>query len=176
MPTATISHQTPPKPALFDADPVDNVLLSCHLLGKVTAAQLYRLHAGEISRHREMQSILRQLSTGDERLLYRINPTDIENPIRSLPLVYLDTWASRRRIETVFGVPFRRPPEPPSRDWRFLEHDATLPDDLISFELTARKHGTPIRLPDPLRRRGDTALPEHHDQRWSSYPHAKAPS
>lgn len=133
----------PPKPALFGADPIDNVLLSCHLLGKVTAAQLYRLHAGEVSRHRQMQGILRELSSGDERLLQRIKPTDIENPIRALPFLYLDTWASRRRIEQVFGVPFRRPPEPPSRDWRFLEHDATLPDDLISFELTARQLDTP---------------------------------
>ncbi|MEL7275564.1 MAG: hypothetical protein AAGK98_03765 [Pseudomonadota bacterium] len=115
----------------------DRVLLSCHLLGKVTAEQLYRVHREEISTDRQMRALLLRLSTGEDRLLQRIKPTDIEQPIRSLPYVYLDTWASRRRIEQVFGVPFRRPPEPPSRDWRFLEHDATLSDDIISFELTA---------------------------------------
>lgn len=159
MPTTSISSTAPPKPALFQADPVDSVLLSCHLLGKATAAQLYRLHAGEISRHREMQNILRQLSTGDGRLLQRINPIDIENPIRSLPMVYLDTWASRRRIETVFGVQFRRPPAPPSRDWRFLEHDATLPDDLISFELTARKHSIPYGYQSHFDEEGTSLYP-----------------
>ena len=141
MPLATIHPTAPPKPALFAPNPTDNILLSVHLLGKVTAAQLFRLHRHEISTDRQMRALLQRLSTGPDKLLQRIKPTDITNPILALPYVYLDTWASRRRIEAVFGVPFRRPPELPSRDWRFLFHDVTLPDDLISFELTARRHG-----------------------------------
>lgn len=73
-----------------------------------------------------------------------IKPIEISRPQKSLPYVYLNTWASRRRVEEVFGVPFRRPPELPSRDWRFLYHDVTLTDDLITFELTARKLGIPF--------------------------------
>ncbi len=144
MPTATITPAAPPTPTLFAPELTDNLLLSCHLLGKVTAEQLYRLHRHEVSNDRRTRSLLLRLSTGDDRLLHRIKPTDIANPILSLPHIYLDTWASRRRIEKVFGVPFRRPPEYPSRDWRFLYHDVSLPDDLISFELTARQYGIPF--------------------------------
>ncbi|MFC6640287.1 hypothetical protein GV827_21850 [Sulfitobacter sp. JBTF-M27] len=73
-----------------------------------------------------------------------INPIDIANPIRSLPYVYLETTRSRRLIEQVFGVPYRRVPPVPSRDWRFLRHDVEMCDELVAFELTAKKLGVPF--------------------------------
>lgn len=121
----------------------DDLLLSCHLLGKPTAKQLHRLHQDKIS-FRRMQGLMRQLSTGGDRLLTRINPLDIEQPIRSLPYVYLDTRQSRRHVEKTFGVPYRRVPPVPSRDWRFLRHDVEMIDELITYEVTARKRGIPF--------------------------------
>ena len=73
-----------------------------------------------------------------------IKPIDLNFPSRHMSHLYLDTTMSRRHLETAFGIPFRRPPELPSRDWRFLRHDATLADELISFELTARAHSLPF--------------------------------
>ena len=87
---------------------------------------------------------MRKLSTGPDHLLTRINPLDIEQPIRSLPFVYLDTRQSRRHIERTFAVPYRRVPPVPSRDWRFLRHDVEMVDELITYELTARKLGLPF--------------------------------
>jgi hypothetical protein len=129
---------------LFGGGLEEQVLLAVHLLGKPTAAQLHRLFADQVSTHRQMQGILRRLSTGPDRALQRIKPLDIASPIRSLPFVYLDTRRSRRLIEAQFGVPYRRVPPVPSRDWRFLRHDVELVDDLIAFELTARRLGLPF--------------------------------
>ncbi len=77
-------------------------------------------------------------------MLAVIKPLLIQNTSRRLPFLYLDTTRSRRRIEKAFGITFRRPPELPSRDWRFLYHDVSLVDELISLELTARRHGLPF--------------------------------
>jgi len=122
----------------------DEVLLSCHLLGKPTSAALYRLHHRHVSTDRQMRTIMRRLSTGSNRMLTSIKPMDIDQPIRSLPHIYLDTRLSRRHVEQMFGVPYRRVPPTPSRDWRFLRHDVELADELVSFELTAHKHGIPF--------------------------------
>jgi len=67
-----------------------------------------------------------------------ITPIEITRPSQFMPKVYLDTTRSRRHLEKTRGILFKRPPEKPSRDWRFLRHDVTLVDELISFELTAR--------------------------------------
>jgi hypothetical protein len=77
-------------------------------------------------------------------MLAVIKPMDIARPFRKMPYVYLDTTLSRRRLEKLMGVTFRRPSEMPSRDWRFLRHDVTLVDELISLELTARHHNVPF--------------------------------
>jgi len=146
MPTSKIKPAAPPAPALFAPEFSDQLLLSIQLLGKVSAAQLYRLHRGHLPspqsrrNNNPLQWVRERLEAlVAEGLLTVIQPIDIQNPNlwRNLPRIYLDTWAGRRRVEKVFGVPFRRPPEVPSCDWRFLFHDVTLPDDLISFELTA---------------------------------------
>jgi hypothetical protein len=126
---------------LFAPTTEDRVLLICHLLGKPTAKQIHRLFEGE-QHFRQVQGLLAKLASSRHGLLTRINPMDIENPIRSLPYIYLDTRQSRRRIEEVFGVPYRRVPSVPSRDWRFLRHDVQMIDPLISLELTARQHET----------------------------------
>ena len=107
-----------------------------------------------------MRALLLRLVTGDDRLLQRVKPIDIEDNLGNLPYVYLDTWASRRRVEQVFGVPFRRPPETPSRDWRFLFHDVTLPDDLISWELTAKTLGIPFGYQSHFDPEGDPLYPK----------------
>ena len=122
----------------------DEILLSCHLLGKPTTAALYRLHRGQVSTDRQLRTIMRRLSTGEDRMLQSIKPMDIEQPIRSLPYIYLDTTTSRRHVEKTFGVPYRRVPPVPSRDWRFLRHDVEMADELVTYELTARKHGLPF--------------------------------
>ncbi len=107
-----------------------------------------------------MQGILRRLSTGPDRLLNVIKPMDIAQPIRSLPYVYLDTTRSRRLIEQHFGVPFRRPPRLPSRDWRFLRHDVEMCDELVAFELTARRQGLPFGYEPHFDAGGDPIYPE----------------
>ena len=126
---------------LFGGGVEEHILLAVHLLGKPTAAQLHRLFTEKVSTHRQAQGILRRLSTGPDKVLERIKPLDIADPIRALPYVYLDTRRSRRLLEARFGVPYRRVPPVPSRDWRFLRHDVDLVDDLIAFELTARRLG-----------------------------------
>jgi hypothetical protein len=77
-------------------------------------------------------------------MLAAIKPIDIAKPFRMMPYVYLDTTRSRRHLEKLMGVTFRRPSEMPSRDWRFLRHDVTLVDELISLELTARNLKVPF--------------------------------
>ncbi|WP_411890978.1 hypothetical protein [Yoonia sp. SDW83-1] len=115
-------------------------------MGKQTAAQLFRLYQDRVGTLRRMQGILRRLSTGPDRVLNVIKLVDIAKSIRSLPYVYLDTTRSRRLVEQLFGVPFRRVPPVPSRDWRFLRHDVEMCDEPVAFELTARKHGDPPPL------------------------------
>lgn len=132
-----VTQTTASNRSLFGTDIEDRVLLICHVLGKPTAKQVHRLLRGQLS-FRQVQGLLLKLGRGADRVLNRINPMDIENPIRSLPYVYLDTRKSRRRIEEVFGVPYRRVPPVPSRDWRFLRHDVQLIDPLVSLELTAQ--------------------------------------
>ncbi|MEM9423094.1 MAG: hypothetical protein AAF986_11470 [Pseudomonadota bacterium] len=122
----------------------DEILLDCHLLGKPTAEQLMRLHQDHVTTIQQMRSTMRRLSTGPDRLLSRLKPFDIETPIRALPYVYLDTRLSRRHLEQVFGVPYRRVPPVPSRDWRFLRHDVEMVDELITYQLTAKKYGIPF--------------------------------
>ena len=128
-----------PTPSFIKATNADDVLHSCHQLGKSTVAQLVRLHRSTIPGQRTMRRMLDSLARNST--LAVIKPIDLNHPSRHMPHLYLDTTASRRHVEQVFGIPFRRPPELPSRDWRFLRHDVTLVDELISFELTARAHG-----------------------------------
>jgi|GEM_PF-4233896 len=146
--------------ALFSSGVEEQILLSVHLLGKPTAAQLFRLHEREVGTLRRMQGILRRLSTGPDRMLNVIKPFDIAKPILSLPYVYLDTTKSRRFIEQRFGVPFRRPPEVPSRDWRFLRHDVTMCDELVAFELIAKKLGVPFGYQPLIDAEGKHILPK----------------
>jgi len=145
---------------LFGGGVEEQILLSVHLLGKPTAEQLFRLHEREVGTLRRMQGILRKLSTGTDRMLNVIKPIDIAKPILSLPYVYLDTTKSRRFIEQRFGVPFRRPPEVPSRDWRFLRHDVTMCDELVAFELTAKKLGIPFGYQPLIDAEGKHILPK----------------
>lgn len=77
-------------------------------------------------------------------MLAVIKPLNINFPTRFLSHIYLDTTKSRRHLEQIRSIPFKRPPELPSRDWRFLRHDVTQVDELISLELTARQHGIPF--------------------------------
>ena len=151
---------TPINRSLFSGGIEEQILLSVHLLGKPTAAQLFRLHEREVGTLRRMQGILRRLSTGRDRMLSVIKPIDIAKPIRSLPFVYLDTTKSRRYVEQRFGVPFRRPPEVPSRDWRFLRHDVTMVDELIAFELTAKKLCIPFGYQPLIDADGKHVLPK----------------
>ena len=144
MPTQAISANNTPLQSLFEAPIEDRILLSCHLLGKPTVAQFYRLHAGEFAGIRSVNRLLEPIKKSDDRMLAVIQPIDIEQISRKLPHIYLDTTQSRRRIQKLFGVPYRRTPELPSCDWRFLFHDVTMVDELISFELTARGHGLPF--------------------------------
>lgn len=160
LPTITSRSEAEPTARLFAGGPEEQVLLSCHVLGKPTAAQLFRLHEGEVSTLRQMQALLRRLSRGRDRMLNVINPLDIARPIRSLPYIYLDTTRSRRFIEARFGVPHRRVPPVPSRDWRFLRHDVELVDELVSFELTARRHDLPFGYLPPVDEAGRKVFPE----------------
>lgn len=138
------NHCSQPTNKLFEPGLEDQVLLSCHLLGKPTANQLFRLHRDHVKTSRRMQGIMRRFATGSNRILNVVKPMDIAQPIRSLPYVYLDTTLSRRHLEQHFGVPYRRVPPIPSRDWRFLRHDVDLVDELVSFELTARALAVPF--------------------------------
>lgn len=142
--TEPIAQEKTPIQSLFTADIPDRVLLSVHLLGKPTSDQLFRLHSDIISTPQKMRSIMASLRGKPDHMLVAIKPIDIATPLLRLPFVYLDTTASRRRLEELMGVAYRRPPVLPSRDWRFLRHDVTLVDELVSFELTARKHQTPF--------------------------------
>ncbi len=166
VPTLPTTAQPVGNTRLFEASVEEQILLSVHLLGKPTAAQLFRLYQDQVNTLRQMQGILRRLSSGPDRLLNVINPMDIAQPIRSLPYIYLDTTRSRRLIEQLFGVPFRRVPPVPSRDWRFLRHDVEMCDELVSFELTARKHDLPFGYEPHFNANGDPIYPEvtiHHD-------------
>lgn len=138
-----LTERTFPLPSLFKREVDDRILLSVHLLGKPTSAQLYRLHQDIVSTDREMRTITNRLSRKEDKLAV-IKPMDVAKPIRALPYVYLDTWASRRHLQKTFGIPFRRPPVLPSRDWRFLRHDVDLVDRKISFALTAKTHAVPF--------------------------------
>ena len=146
-------------PKLFKPDIEDRVLLSCHLLGKPTAEQLFRLHSDQVSGARAMRSIVGRLSRSPEGFLSVIKPIDITNTSRSLPYLYLDTTKSRRHLEKTCAVPFRRPPELPSRDWRFLRHDVTLVDELVSFELSARARSVRFGYESHFDLTGDPVYP-----------------
>lgn len=168
MKTATFEKtnaRAPITSRLFD-DPTEQILLSIHLLGKPTAAQLFKLHSDKVSTLRQMQGILRRLSSGPDRWLNVINPTDIANPIRSLPYIYLDTTKSRRFLEERFGIPYRRVPPVPSRDWRFLRHDVEMCDELVLFELSAREQDLPfgyVPHVDPDKGKLYPKVTIHHD-------------
>jgi hypothetical protein len=155
---STITFSSPTQ--LIDTTPEDQVLLSCHLLSKSTAAQLFRLHSDHITTDRQLRGMMRRFSTGQDRMLNVIKPIDIAQPIRSLPYVYLDTRASRRHLEQRFGMTYRRVPPVPSRDWRFLRHDVHLVDELISFELTARQHAQPFGYEPHFDPEGQKLYPE----------------
>ena len=133
-------------------------MLSVHLLTKPTVKQLFRLHQTQIG-HRKVQEILKGLS-GRREYLNVIKPIEIERPQFPLPFVYLDTRLSRRLIEEKFGIPYRRVPTLPSRDWRFLRHDVMLVDELISIELTARKQGLPFGYQSHFDAEGDPLYPK----------------
>ncbi len=135
-------HSIVDSPQLFKHEIAEQVLLSVHLLGKPTAAQLTRLHADQVSGGRAMREVLTRLSGASQQLLASITPIEIQRPSVFMPKVYLDTTKSRRHLEKFKAIPFRRPPELPSRDWRFLRHDVEMVDELISFELTARRRGS----------------------------------
>ena len=139
-----VGQDRTPLLSLFQSSVDDRILLSVHLLGKPSSAQLFRLHSDIVSTDRQMRTITARLSRKPDEKLARIKPFDIAKPILSLPYVFLDTWASRRHLEKTFGIPFRRPPVLPSRDWRFLRHDVELVDDKIAFELTAKRHAIPF--------------------------------
>jgi hypothetical protein len=142
--TEAVSQDQTPLQSLFQFDVLDRVLLSVHLLGKPTTDQLFRLHSDIISTPQKTRLIMAGLRRKPNQMLAMIKPIDIAKPFRKMPYVYLDTTLSRRRLEKLMGVTFRRPSEMPSRDWRFLRHDVTLVDELISLELTARRHNVPF--------------------------------
>lgn len=144
MRTPISAVERAPLQSLFECDLEDRLLLSVHLLGKPTSAQLFRLHRGQFSNLQDVQAATARLSRDPHKMLARIVPIDLTNTSRRLPHVFLDTLASRRHIEKAFGIPFKRPPVPPSRDWRFLRHDVELVADKISVELTARVRATPF--------------------------------
>lgn len=145
--------------ALFSDDVRARVLLSVHLLGKPTAAQLYRLHADMVSNIEAMRSILASLSRGPNAMLNMIKPVDVNNLFRVLPYVYLDTTKSRRFLEQHRGIVFKRPPPKPGRNWDFLYHDVTMCDDLVPMELTARKFGDPFWYQSFWREDGKPFIP-----------------
>lgn len=91
-----------------------------------------------------MRTILNSLSRKPNEMFSVIAPIDLRQPAYKLPYVYLDTTKSRRHLEATRGLVFKRPPPVPGRNWDFLYHDVTLVDDLVTFELTARRHGVPF--------------------------------
>lgn len=139
--TRPSGHAIVDTPQLFKYELAEQVLLSVHLLGKPTAAQLTRLHADQVSGERAMLEVLTRLSGPSRQLLASITPIEIERPTVFMPKIYLDTTKSRRHLQKTKAIPFRRPSELPSRDWRFLRHDVDMVDELISFELTNRGRG-----------------------------------
>lgn len=86
---------------LFSGDLKEQVLLSVHLLGKPTAAQLHRLHANVVRHLQDMRAILASLARGNDAMLNCIRPVDVDDLFLTLPYVYLDTTKSRRYLETV---------------------------------------------------------------------------
>lgn len=138
--TRAKGHTIEDTPQLFKHDVAEQVLLSVHLLGKPTAAQLLRLHRDHVSGQQALWKVLSRL-TGSQQLLASITPLEIERPSVFMPKVYLDTTKSRRHLQRTKAIPFRRPPELPSRDWRFLRHDVEMVDELVTFELTNRTRG-----------------------------------
>lgn len=154
--------------ALFSDDVRERVLLSVHLLGKPTAAHLYRLHSDIVPNIQSMRSILASLSRGPDAMLNVIKPVDVNDLFRVLPNVYLDTTKSRRFLEQYRGIVFKRPPPTPGRNWDFLYHDVTMCDDLVPLELTARKYGDPFHYQSFWKEDGKPFLPKvkisHEDQ------------
>lgn len=124
----------------------DDILWSVHQLGKPTAAQLFRLHKRTatypqgVPHIEAMRAMLKGLSQGPERLLQCIKPVDPDVLGMKLPWVYIDTRLSRKRLEDVFGIPYRRVPSVPSCNWNYLVHDVELVDDLSGYEMTAKAH------------------------------------
>lgn len=158
---STIAQSPRNQPApqtLFQADIEEQLLLSVHLLAKPTVKQLHRLHQNQIG-HRKVQEVLKGL-TGRRGYLNVIKPIEIERPQLPLPYVYLDTRQSRRLIEATFGIPFRRVPSLPSRDWRFLRHDVMLVDELVSLELTAHRLGVPYGYQSHFDAEGEPLFPK----------------
>lgn len=140
--TRAKGHAIEDIPQLFRSEIAEQVLLSVHLLGKPTAAQLTRLHADQVSGGRAMREVLIRLSGASQQLLANITPIEIDRPGMFMPKIYLDTTKSRRHLQKTKAIPFRRVSELPSRDWRFLRHDVEMCDELISFELTSRTRGS----------------------------------
>jgi len=128
--------------SLFESDLEEQLLLSVHLLGKPTVKQLHRLHQDQVGR-RKVHDVLKGLS-GRRGYLNVIKPLEIERPQFPLPHIFLDTRLSRRLLEQKFGIAYRRTPNLPSRDWRFLRHDVMLVDELVSLELSALRHRLPF--------------------------------
>ncbi|MEL6830420.1 MAG: hypothetical protein AAFO63_09825 [Pseudomonadota bacterium] len=151
----------------------DDILLSIHLLSKPTAQQLARRHGPDLSL-RDAQGLLRRLSTGPDRMITRIKPLDIEQPILSLPYLYLDTRQSRRHIEQVFGVPYRRVPPTPSRNWDYLRHDVEMVDELITYELSAHSRSIPFGYQPHFDAEGLRVYPKVEIS-WNDLTHALRP-
>ena len=83
--------------SLFECDIEDRILLSCHLLGKPTSAQLFRLHSDIIPTLQKVRFLTAKLSKNTDGRLAVIAPIDIEQPYRKLPRVFLDAVATTHR-------------------------------------------------------------------------------
>ncbi len=77
--TEAISQEKTPLQSLFQSDAVDRVLLSVHLLGKPASSQLFRLHAGIVSRPEKMRTIMAAL---------RRKPGNVLAAIKSLGAIH----------------------------------------------------------------------------------------
>jgi len=67
--STAVGYGTDPAPQLFRETLEDQVLFSCHLLGKPTAAQLTRLHRDLVSGERAMRRVLQRLASPNWQLL-----------------------------------------------------------------------------------------------------------
>lgn len=120
------------------------ILLSVHHLGTPTAQHLYRLMHPKVPSLREMQRLLRELTLPSSKMLNYIDPIDIESGARFPKRIYVDTTGSRRHIESMFGIPYRKPPRLRSRALNFLTHDIELSESLVCLARTTRRYGLPF--------------------------------